>query len=41
MYNALRLSNERLDPKLFICVEKNDAFQIKMEAKQDSVDKNG
>lgn len=26
MYNALRLSNERFDPKLFICVERNDAF---------------
>jgi ribosomal protein L32 len=32
MYNALRLSNERFDPKLFICVERNDAFQIKMES---------
>jgi len=32
MYNGLRLSNDQIDEKLFICCERNDAFQIKMEA---------
>ena len=26
LYNALHLQNERTEPKLFICVEKNEAF---------------
>ena len=35
------MHNERIEPKLFICVEKNEAFQIKMECSQyETLDKN-
>lgn len=32
LYNALKLSSDAYDPSHFICVEKDDAFKIKVEA---------